>query len=454
MCRRLTKFLFENNVLYSGQYGFLQGRSTEHAMLDILYKITDAIEKKHFTLGVFLDLSKAFDTISHSILLKKLSIYGIRGIGLDWLTSYLKNRTQFIDTGITQSSILHITSGVPQGSVLGPLLFLLYINDMPLFSQILSYVLFADDTTALYSSPSINDLFTVINNELATLQKWFSASKLQINATKTNLILFTTHQREKHFIGNNENQYLFLSNSQIRPTSSVRFLGLQLDKNLTFKKHINFVCSKLTKGIYALSRAAKVLPTEDLMTLYFSLFLPYINYGLLAWGGSCKTESYYQVLDRGPMTNHMRSLTKIHQLQKRALRIISKRGFYSHHIPLCWTLQILDLEHLYNLKALSLFHDYYHGKLPPFFLNKLTLYYSRNNSLLIQTKFRRTDIASCNYFNTIPNVWNPLPDNLKSVITKSKKTFLTQAKSYFISTYENWKCPKNDCFICHHIQAK
>ena len=148
------------------------------------------------------------------------------------------------------------------------------------------------------------------------------------------------------------------------------------------------------------------------------------------------------------MKNNMYSLTKIHKLQKRALRIISKVGFHYHHIPLCSSLNVLDLEQLYDIKALCFFYDYYHDKLPPFFANKLTLTHNRNDELCIKIKYRRTDIAATNIFHTLPDIWNPLPNNLKKLITKSKKTFKSNIKNYFLSLYENWVCTEHDCFIC------
>lgn len=198
MHKRLIKFITKHDLIYPEQYGFLRGRSTEHAMLDIIYRITEAIENKKLTLGIFLDLSKAFDTISHSILINKLTIYGIRGTSSKWFQSYLSNRFQYVHTGRATSSYQSVTAGVPQGSVLGPLLFLLYINDMPAISSILNYILFADDTTGLYSAPTLDDLFLSVNNELEKLDTWFSVNKLLINLKKTNFVLFMTRQKEQY----------------------------------------------------------------------------------------------------------------------------------------------------------------------------------------------------------------------------------------------------------------
>ena len=149
-------------------------------MADIILMISNAIDNKSLSLGIFLDLSKAFDSISHKILLQKLSRYGIRGVSLKWFNSYLSGRLQYVLNDNVTSSSQSINAGVPQGSVLGPLLFLLYINDMPLISTVLNYILFADDTTAIYNSPSIDDLFLTVNAELSKLNNWFAANPKQI----------------------------------------------------------------------------------------------------------------------------------------------------------------------------------------------------------------------------------------------------------------------------------
>lgn len=434
--------------MYPEQYGFIRGRSTEQAMLDIVYKIIDAIENKKIALGVFLDLSKAFDSISHHILLKKLNYYGIRGLAGKWFNNYLSDRKQYIDLNGTVSSSHLVTSGVPQGSVLGPLLFLLYVNDMPSASSLLELILFADDTTALYNSASLDDVFHTMNMEINKLNTWFNVNKLSINLKKTNFILFMTRQKESFVSVNDDSHSVHFGSTRIDSVSYTKFLGLFLDKNLNLKEEINLVCSKLSKGIYALSRAAKILPLSCLKTLYSSLILPYLNYGLLIWGGICKSETDTQSLDRGEIKNHMKNLHPISILQKRALRIISNSHYLAHHIPICYELKILDLEHLYNIKALSLFYDYFHGKLPPFFVNKLSLHYNRHNELIIKTQFRRTDLASTLVFNTLPTIWNTLPSDLKSYLSKTKKTFLSKMKNYYISSYENWKCLNTNCYAC------
>lgn len=445
--KRLIKFLLKSDVLYPKQYGFLRGRSTEQAMVDIILKITDAIENKKLSLGIFLDLSKAFDTISHNILISKLSIYGIRGVVLNWFKSYLNDRSQYVQIDQTYSQRQPITHGVPQGSVLGPLLFLLYINDMPSISKLLSFILFADDTTGLYSSPSLDDIFLTVNNEIENLSSWFSSNKLLINSSKTNFVLFFNQQKERHICLQNHHQ-LFFHSIPVKRKGEVRFLGILLDKNLNFKGHFNHVCTKLMKGMYALRRAANILPIKDLKTLYSALILPYINYGLLSWGGICKLDTKFNTLDQGESVNQMRSLSNIHNLQKRALRIVSKTYFLAHHIPLCFNLKILDLPELYNVKALSFFYDFYHGKLPPAFCNIFSLCNDRNNQLFIKTQYRRTDLAASTIIHTLPNIWNPLPADLKLLISKSKSNFMSNIKKYYIALYENWVCDKTDCYSC------
>ena len=256
-----------------------------------------------------------------------------------------------------------------------------------------------------------------------------------------------SRQKELHLCSNNEN-FSLIADVTIEPSSCTTFLGLQLDKNLNFKEHVNSTAKKLTKALYVLSRASKVLPKDVLKTLYSSLFLPHLNYGMLVWGGPCMGESFFQELDKGPMSNPLNSLKNLHSLQKRAIRIISGKKRNDHHIPLCYELQILDLKHIYSVRSLSFFYEYIHGTLPPFFTDKLTLYSSRHSTMLIKTNYRRTKLASLFLLNTLPEIWNPLPEEVKTMIFKSKATFIKKIKLYYLSSYNNWKCDRQTCYSC------
>ena len=145
----------------------------------------------------------------------------------------------------------------------------------------------------------------------------------------------------------------------------------------------------------------------------------------------------------------MGSLTNIHNLQKQAIRIVSKAGYLAHHIPLCYNLNILDLPDIYNVRALSFFYDYFHGTLPPSLLSMFSLQYTKDVNLLIKTSYRRTDIAAASLTHTLPNIWNPLPDKIKLAINKSKTKFLTAIKKHYVTSYEDWVCVSIDCYSCN-----
>ena len=187
---RIMSFLNNNDILSKWQFGFRSGHSTAHPMVHFLNKITDALNNKKHTIAIFCDLKKAFDTCDHQILLSKLKKYGVDGSELDWFKSYLTNRKQFVSVGSCSSSLLEISLGVPQGSILGPLLFLIYINDLPLSSKFLS-LLFADDTTLLFTHDDIKQLTAIVNNEFRKVCEFFRTNRLVLHPDKTKFILFT-----------------------------------------------------------------------------------------------------------------------------------------------------------------------------------------------------------------------------------------------------------------------
>ena len=193
---RLTQYLHQNLILNPAQYGFRPKHSTYMALLDFYDKISSATDTNKYSIGIFIDLSKAFDTIDHEILLNKLSYYGVRGVALNWFRSYLSNRKQYVAINNTMSTISDISLGVPQGSVLGPLLFIIYINDIVNSSKLLSFILFADDTNLVYSHSDLLQLITTVNCELVKLDDWFKANKLSLNINKTHYILFGSKRKE------------------------------------------------------------------------------------------------------------------------------------------------------------------------------------------------------------------------------------------------------------------
>ena len=190
MYNRIFKYLSENSILYEKQFGFQTSHSIEHAMLLLVNQLYQSFDENKFTLGIFIDLSKTFDTVDHKILTKKLELYGIKGCNLRCFESYLSNRKQFITYGDKQTNIETITCGVPQGSILGPLLFLIFVNDLHKVTKYLDPIMFADDTNLFYSHKNITTLFQIVNSELKLVNEWFLANKLSLNAKKKKKFYF------------------------------------------------------------------------------------------------------------------------------------------------------------------------------------------------------------------------------------------------------------------------
>ena len=200
--------------------------STSHVFISIAESLRNSLDNKEFGCGIFIDLKKAFDTVNHSILLSKLDHYGIRGSVNTWFQSYLSNRTQFVTVNGHNSTSLPITCMVPQGSVLGPLLFLLYINDLPTTSKLLKFNLFADVTNIYISSKNLEYLQKTINNELKLMSEWFKSNRFALNIQKTNVILFHSKQLKSYqsFIIKSDNKI-------IKQINSIKYLGVTFDSN-------------------------------------------------------------------------------------------------------------------------------------------------------------------------------------------------------------------------------
>ena len=284
MYERLYKFLEKHEILYTLQFGFRASHSINHALVSLTEAIKNSLDNRKFGCGIFIDLQKAFDTVNHNILLMKLEHYGIRGTALNWFKSYLSGRKQYVSVNGSNSSDLSVTCGVPQGSVLGPLLFLLYINDLPLSSSKLAFYLFADDTNIYYEAESLDQLETVVNKELKKVKMWLDVNKLSLNIDKTNFIIFKSPQHPSL-----QSVNIKFGKLPINQTCYVKFLGVLLDENLSWKYHLTELSKKLARTCGMFFKIRHFLPIHVLVCLYNSLFSPFLQYGILVWGLTYET---------------------------------------------------------------------------------------------------------------------------------------------------------------------
>ena len=252
--KRIYDFLTLKNILYSLQFGFRKNYSTCNALVYLVDKIITNIENVYFVVGTFIDLSKAFDCVNHSILLDKLHKYGIRGPAHKWFVSYLKNRSQFVNFKDVTSDRLDIVCGVPQGSILGPLLFLIYVNDLMNVSDKVMSVMYADDTSLFLSGCNLNTVITDFNNELSKYMAWMKINKLLVNIGKTNYMIFKKKRRNIPDVIPD----LLLNNEVIHRVKKAKFLGVLLDDNLTWSFHINHIRSKIAKGMGIIKKSEKI----------------------------------------------------------------------------------------------------------------------------------------------------------------------------------------------------
>ena len=407
---RLYSFLNLHNCIYELQFGFRTNHSTNHALFSLTEEIRKALDSNNFACGIFIDLQKAFDTVDHQILLRKLEHYGIRGIANDWFKSYLLNRQQFVSINGFDSKKQNIKLGVPQGSVLGPLLFLIYINDLHQSVKFSTTHHFADDTNLLIIDKTIKQIQKKINIDLKLLCGWLKANKISLNASKTELIIFRDPKKKINF-----DPKIKIDGIKLIPCRFVKYLGILIDDHLNWHAHASALSPRLSRAIGMLRIIRHYVTFEILRMIYFGIFSSILMYNCQIWG----------------QTNGI--VKKLQILQNKALRVINFKPYFSSATPLFKNNEILKIEDNVSLQNFIFAHDSLNNNLPSTLCGLLQLKDSSQNTrnkdfCQLERPFTRTiTYGTKSIKNKSIDVWNyinlnQLSSNYIKLYDKSRTT--------------------------------
>ena len=408
MKTRALQFISEQNIYYDGQFGFRTGRNTTDAMLQLVDDCTTALDNRFYTVTVYLDFSKAYDTVNKSILLRKLHKLGFRENLHKYFDSYLTDRRVYVNVNGCNSTVRTINIGVPQGSVSSTWLFSLYINDMHRASKKLKFIHFADDTTVYLSGPNLRELCITVGEELTKIDEWLKANKLSLNIDKTCYMIHT------HCNFNLNDCTIKIRDSPIKYVRSTKFLGLTIDDRFNYNDHTILLSKQLSRVKGILFRMSYFIPSEIVRKLYYALFYSRLTYGLAVWGG-------------GGITN----VGKFRKLNK------SVTSIFCDNLP-DYISKPLQYDHIYMYICLVVLHRYAVNQSFRYFNNKFNVllpthdYRTRFTDFVNYSSPHLSKTVSQNQFlfNSI-KLWNALPDNIKTIVPQIE--FKTVLKAYIHS---------------------
>ena len=411
--KRLVSFISQYSLIKPNQFGFQANKSTSDALLEFLENIHDSFNENKNYIGIFLDFSKAFDTICHRILLKKIEHMGFRGPIYQWISSYLTNRKQFVNMGDVSSDTLDIKMGVPQGSTLGPLLFILYINDMSNSLSVLKVVHFADDSTLHISAEKNQNNATEINNELEAINSWLTANKLYLNIDKTKYMIFSLKEKPPDL-------NLIIGNSLIERTNVQKFLGIYIDDKINFGEHTKKLSAQLARSVGVLRRMKLFLPQDVLKQLFYAFIYSKYTYGIVCYGST-----------------HQNKLQKVKNLINKAMKLVLNASSISAELLKKEKILDFDLSYkyfssinMYKILCLNT-HAYFANKIHASQINRThqTRAVTNQNLYLprfLRKKYKRSFIYKGSQF------WNSIPINIRN-IDNNCNTFKRSLKNHLLS---------------------
>ena len=412
---RLYDHLTSLHALYDGQFGFRKGHSTSHAVQHLLENINLALEKGEYCISIFIDFKKAFDTVDFSILLDRLRDLGVKGRCLDWFSSYLNGRSVRVNLGEKFSKFFPVSCGVPQGSVLGPLLYLVYVDSMRFYIPGASMTSFADDTALVVAAKTLEELVQKANRALQGLSDFVGISLLSINAAKSNYILFS-----RTGVSPNLPSEIAINGDVLKRVEEVRYLGFILDQNLSWRRHGDVVACKVARGLGILRRFQHFLPSHILVLLYHSLIAPYINYGCMIWA-----------------SNFTCNFKRVQIQQNKAVRLIGKydTGVLSTE-SIFRKLRILNVGQIRDFQIGIFVFQSLNGLAPDVFSNFFRFnsfyhgYATRNAGDLVSEP-RSTVRSSHVARHSGPVVWNTFPDSIREA--ESVPQFKNRLKKHLLA---------------------
>ena len=428
MYNQLLSFIHEHNILYDKQFGF-RSKHSAYMPLALLHDfVTASLTDGRKAAAIYLDLARAFDTVNIKILLKKLAKYGITGDALDMLRSYFSDRKHHLKYNSVMSDPEHVSCGVPQGSVLGPMLFLIYINDLSYVCDESNVMLFADDTCVTYLADNVADLQQKITISFPKITRWLHANRLSLSIPKTFYQIYGVNAVEHDLV-------IPIGNVNLKRAKTVKYLGVLVDEDLRFKSHINKVSGVVSRNIGIISRAKYLLDKKLLLMLYHAIILPHLNYCSVVWGSNYET-----------------TLKPLVTQQKRAMRLIFGLPPGSHTSPLFRELKVLKLQDLIKNQMLQILHDALFARIPQVIGDKFTLLpqdpQSRNiyhfSEVIINSmgnpipNYRRLNYRLFCLFCKAPEVWNrTIASHIPDInnIPPSKYLFKKCVKLIFTDCY-------------------